>query len=247
MRDTLIYWLMLFVSGSILGFWEKQAPLRQIEYKSVFWKELGAASISFTCGIINTYVTWILLDKILVFPARFIEYIGVLYLPLWVRIVIAYLLREFLYYLIHRSQHTNTFLWLTHSFHHSSNTVWWLSAQRVSLISAILYTISYIGFPLLQIPPQFMIFLLIHLAFQDNWIHLNVKWQPWMRILEWVYVTPRFHSIHHYNFEGKNLGDTLTIFDRLFGTYIDPDTYYLNPNQSACNNEPITIKMILGI
>ncbi|MDB9475047.1 sterol desaturase family protein [Dolichospermum circinale] len=247
MRNTLLYWLMLFASGTILWFWEKHDPLRQLEYKSVFIKEFTAASISFTYGIINTYTTWMLLGKILVFPANFIESTGLLSLPIWVRIIAAYILKEFLYYVIHRAQHANKYLWLTHCFHHSSNTVWWLSAQRVSLISAMLYTVSYIGFPLLQIPRQFMMFVLMHLAFQDNWIHLNVKWRPWMRILEWVYVTPRFHSIHHYDFEGKNLGDTLTIFDRLFSTYLEPDTYQLDPNQSASNNEPITAKMILGI
>ncbi|HLO84531.1 MAG TPA: sterol desaturase family protein [Nostocaceae cyanobacterium] len=247
MRDTILYWLMLFVSGAILCLWEKQSPLRQIEYKSAFFKEFGTASISFTCSIINTYITWILLGKILVFPANFIESIGLLSLPIWVRIIAAYVLKEFLYYVIHRAQHANQYIWLTHSLHHSSHTVWWLAAQRVSLSSAILYTVSYIGFPLLQIPPQFMVFVLMHLAFQDNWIHLNVKWQPWMKILEWVYVTPRFHSIHHYDPRGKNLGDTLTIFDRLFGTYLDPDTYQLDPNQSGSHNEPITVKMIVGV
>ena len=54
-------------------------------------------------------------------------------------------------------------------------------------------------------------------------MHLNVPWGA--RWIEGVFVTPRYHHIHHsanpihYNL---NLGDIFTVWDRLFGTYLDP-------------------------
>jgi sterol desaturase/sphingolipid hydroxylase (fatty acid hydroxylase superfamily) len=247
MLDTLLFWLMLFTSGGLLWLWERQDPLRKIEYKSEFFREFGAALISFVYTIITAYFIWTSLAKVLIFPAVIIESTGLLSLPLWVRLITAYVLKEVFYYIIHRAQHANKYGWLTHKFHHSSQSIWWLAAQRLSLTSSILYILPFLWFPLLGIPPEVMTIISLHQAFQDNWIHLNVKSQPWMKILEWIYVTPRFHSLHHYDTKGKNFGDTLTVFDRLFGTYLDPDTYNLDENQSAAIDEPVTVKMIVGI
>ncbi|MFN6469073.1 MAG: sterol desaturase family protein [Nostoc sp. SerVER01] len=247
MESILLYWLMIFGFGGILWLWERRTPLRKIEYNSEFFKELSTVSITVPYGIFGDLFLSAIIFNLFIFPANIIESTGFLSLPLWVRLLTAYLGRELTYYIIHRLQHSNMFFWLTHHWHHSSPSVWWLVAQRVSFTSMVLYRISFMWFPLLKIPPEIILIVMAHLAFQDNWIHLNVKWQPWMKIIEWIYVTPRFHSIHHYDMRGKNLGDTLTIFDRLFGTYLDPDTYDLKEDQSASNNEPITVRMVVGI
>ncbi len=247
MIEILSHWGMIFISGATLSLWEIKDPLRKIEYKSEFIKEFGVALISFIYTFINVYFVLTILTKLLTFPANIIASTAISSLPIWVKIIITFVLKEFTYYIIHRIQHTNKNLWLTHKWHHSSQSLWWLVAQRVSFSSAFLYIIPSIWFPLLGMPLEVIIAISLCSAFQDNWIHLNVKSQPWMKTLEWIYVTPRFHSLHHYNSEGKNLGDTLTIFDRLFGTYLDPETYYLDENQSAGIDEPITVRMIVGI
>ncbi|MDJ0676105.1 MAG: sterol desaturase family protein [Calothrix sp. MO_167.B42] len=247
MTEILSHWGMIFISGAMLSVWEKKDPLRTIEYKSELIKEFGVALISFLYTFINAYFVLTILTKLLSFPANIIASTGISSLPIWVKIIIAFVLKEFTYYIIHRIQHTNKSLWLTHKWHHSSQSLWWLVAQRVSFSSAFLYIIPSIWISLLGMPPGVIIGISLYSAFQDNWIHLNVKSQPWMKILEWVYVTPRFHGLHHYNSEGKNLGDSLTIFDRLFGTYLDPDTYDLDENQSAGIDEPITVRMIVGV
>jgi sterol desaturase/sphingolipid hydroxylase (fatty acid hydroxylase superfamily) len=55
-------------------------------------------------------------------------------------------------------------------------------------------------------------------------MHMNVTWRSnW---LEWVFVTPRYHHIHHSDDPGHytaNLGSLLTIWDRMFGTYVNPE------------------------
>jgi sterol desaturase/sphingolipid hydroxylase (fatty acid hydroxylase superfamily) len=62
-------------------------------------------------------------------------------------------------------------------------------------------------------------------AVQNDWMHLNVTWRSsW---LEWLIVTPRYHHIHHSNEPGHyvaNLAALFTVWDRMFGTYVDPET-----------------------
>ena len=62
-------------------------------------------------------------------------------------------------------------------------------------------------------------------AFQNDWQHVNVTWRSnW---LEWFVVTPRYYHIHHSNNPAHytaNLAALFTLWDRLFGTYVDPDS-----------------------
>jgi sterol desaturase/sphingolipid hydroxylase (fatty acid hydroxylase superfamily) len=45
------------------------------------------------------------------------------------------------------------------------------------------------------------------------------------RVLGWVFITPNLHHVHHHfemPFTNRNYGDTLSLWDRLFGTYAAP-------------------------
>ncbi len=56
------------------------------------------------------------------------------------------------------------------------------------------------------------------------WEHTNLKvnFGP----LGWIFITPDYHRVHHSatNKVGYNLGTTFTLWDRMFGTFIDPRT-----------------------
>ncbi len=58
----------------------------------------------------------------------------------------------------------------------------------------------------------------------NDWMHMNVSWRSnW---LEWIMVMPRYHHIHHSDNpidSNVNFGVTFTIWDRIFGIYLDPD------------------------
>lgn len=80
----------------------------------------------------------------------------------------------------------------------------------------------FIGYYLLELAP-----LEAGIAFSAGvvvniWIHANI----WVDLgpLEWIFITPNYHRIHHgaKDFSSKNLGFILTIWDRIFGTYVDP-------------------------
>ena len=56
------------------------------------------------------------------------------------------------------------------------------------------------------------------------WVHtnLNVSLGP----LDALIITPAFHRLHHGRDYGQmtNFGFLLTVWDRMFGTYVDPKT-----------------------
>lgn len=71
-----------------------------------------------------------------------------------------------------------------------------------------------------------------------------------MKVVEWIILTPRYHDIHHLHnpqFYNKNLGAIIMLFDRLFGTYVDPNTINHIEGKFGLDSEPVTTKMIVGI
>ncbi len=54
------------------------------------------------------------------------------------------------------------------------------------------------------------------------WEHTN--WNVNIGRLAWLLVTPDYHRVHHSatTHRGMNLAPTFRIWDRMFGTYVDP-------------------------
>lgn len=247
--QIMIGWLATFVTGGLIWFFlERIDPLRDIKYAQQFFKEFGAAVISIFFTIILAYLYGNLIITLI--PSSFIEWLskfGVLSLPLWVRLILAYLIKDFCFYVIHWFMHYNKYLWQTHLWHHSIQQLWWLAAQRTSFTSRFLFQVGFLAFPLLAIPPEVMFYLGLTSALHENWTHSNAKWRSWMGMLEWILVTPRYHSLHHTQVGAYNLGSYFTIFDHLFGTYLDPES--INPDEQTfgITNQPITWQKIIGI
>ncbi|MGH7999585.1 MAG: sterol desaturase family protein [Brasilonema sp.] len=164
--------------------------------------------------------------------------------------MVTILLKEFTIYAIHWLEHNNRFLWQTHKWHHSTEQMWWLPAQKTSFFGMLTKKSAYLWFILLAIPLRIVVVLGVISLVNAFFVHANLKPQKWMKGVELVFVTPRFHTIHHIDnpeVHGKNLGTMFTFFDRLFGTYVDPDTIDHSQKQFGLDGEPVTVKMIVGI
>ncbi|BAZ50082.1 sterol desaturase-like protein [Nostoc sp. NIES-4103] len=247
MKQLLINWLEIFLFGAVLWLWEIADPRTEIKYITEYPKELLNWVARFLFDIILTlgfaYCLQFLFSPMLLDA---VANTGILSLPLWVRVIICYLLSDFTYYLIHRAMHSYQFLWLTHKWHHSIDVVWWLAGMRVSFMSLFLLRFAVLWVPLLQLPIETLIVMILYSATT----HVNVKSHPWMGIMEWIFVTPRFHCIHHCSstkVQGKNLGGMFTFFDRIFGTYVNPETINVEEEKFGLGDEQITAKMIVGI
>jgi sterol desaturase/sphingolipid hydroxylase (fatty acid hydroxylase superfamily) len=170
-------------------------------------------------------------------------------LPMLLRIGLYLLLGDFCYYWVHRLMHTKA-LWRTHKWHHSPTYMYWLAGCRATVQQQFLVLVPYLLLAPILYPLPWWIYTadLIFSYITVDWMHLNVSWRA--RWLEWFVVMPRYHHIHHssnpdhYNL---NLGNIFTFWDRLFGTYLDPDTVEAKDIALGIGEKPHPIRLITGL
>jgi sterol desaturase/sphingolipid hydroxylase (fatty acid hydroxylase superfamily) len=131
-----------------------------------------------------------------------------------------FLLNEFLYYWFHRISHKNKFLWAVHVNHHSSEKLNFTTAARVPFFNLILHNIFWIPLLFLGFNPL-MIFTVENISFLFAFFQHTetIKKIPYV---EYLFNTPSHHRVHHSTndkYINKNYGNTLIIFDRIFGTF----------------------------
>ena len=213
---------------AVLGFWsfgllftvlELARPARPIRYRKFILYDLGAVlmyTIFFQMAVVIT-------DRI---PVPGYVPAGILDLPFSIKLLLFFIVEDFGLYWVHRLMHTQ-YVWRVHKWHHAPTYMYWFAGVRATFPHCVLFNLPFIvALPILHGAPTF-IFLLILMEhmFRNDWMHMNVTWKSdW---LEWIFVTPRYHHIHHSavaEHHVANLGSLLTIWDRLFGTYVDPQT-----------------------
>jgi sterol desaturase/sphingolipid hydroxylase (fatty acid hydroxylase superfamily) len=175
---------------------------------------------------------------------------GISTLPMLVRIALYLLVGDFNYYLVHRFIMHSKPLWRTHKWHHSPNYMYWLAGTRATLQHEFLVSGSFVlAAPILYPSPWWVYTALVILAYLTvDWMHLNVPWGG--TVLEWFFVTPRYHHVHHscdpkhYNF---NMGNMFTFWDRLFGTYVDPDTLHETEMAFGIDDSPGLVRLVAGV
>ncbi len=193
-------------------------PARRLEYRKVFLMDLFALG---TYNLFFLTAVWIT-DRIAI-P----NYVPspVQALPFLVKLIVFLLLIDLSAYWMHRLWHT-TWFWRVHKWHHAPAYMYWLAGVRASLPQVVMAGIPFaLWLPILKpVPSSFFVLYSAFLIVTNNWMHMNVAWRS--RWLEWVFVTPRYHHIHHGDVPGfymRNFGVVFTFWDRLFGTYADPE------------------------
>jgi len=164
------------------------------------------------------------------------------------KIGLGLVLVDFLLYWVHRAMHSSALLWRTHAWHHSVEELYWFSGFRTSVTHAFLYAVPQIAvsFFFLGLAGMQLAAASATGIFFQYFIHssCDVRLGP----LEWLIVTPRTHRLHHARGElrGKNLGMFLTLWDRAFGTYVDPRTAP-QPERLGIDDEPALVRMVVGV
>jgi sterol desaturase/sphingolipid hydroxylase (fatty acid hydroxylase superfamily) len=216
---------------------------RQVPYGRVALTDFGAELF---------HVFFVIPVVLFLFDRLFVNYSFPPFLqdiPIAARVVLFMLLWDFGYYWMHRLMHTET-LWRTHKWHHSPTYMYWLAGCRSTIQHEFLVDVPFIlAIPVLS-PAPWWVFtaLVIWDILTTDWMHLNVPWGS--RRLEWLIVTPRYHHIHHSSNPAhydKNLGDFLTIWDRLFGTYLDPDGLEEKDLSFGLGETPNPVRLIAGV
>lgn len=142
--------------------------------------------------------------------------------PIWWGWVAAFLLNDLAYYVDHRIAHRTGFFWAIHTSHHSSQEMNLTVAPRGNIIglAGTMSPAYFLFLPLLGV--SFPMYVAIHF-FGNLWgIFNHTRTIHRMGVLEEVLATPANHRVHHGTepkYLDKNYGQTLIIWDRLFGTF----------------------------
>jgi len=209
-----IYWGIGLLFFAVEYWW----PSRPLHYRQVFLQDVTAFTIYQIFFIFVAQVT----NRI---PFPHYSYWRWQALPFGFKLVVFLFVLDGLAYWMHRLWHM-PWVWPIHRWHHAPTELYWLAGIRASFPQIVLASIPYfLAFPLLKpVPSLFFSLYSYMLILTNNWMHMNVTWQS--RKLEWFFVTPRYHRVHHLKQIGRggaNFGVLFTVWDRLFGTYADPE------------------------
>ncbi|SMC31861.1 sterol desaturase family protein [Cellulophaga tyrosinoxydans] len=139
----------------------------------------------------------------------------------WLVWLLAFVFIDFAGYWNHRLSHKINIFWNQHVIHHSSEEFNLACALRQPISNLVGYfSILLLPAAILGVPYKVIAILApIHL-FVQFWYHTkHIGKMGW---LEYIIVTPSQHRVHHAinpEYIDKNLGQILSIWDRLFGTF----------------------------
>ena len=157
--------------------------------------------------------------------------------PLVVVGVLAYYVSGLWDYSVHRFVSHSRFLWFTHEYHHLPNQVFVAMpgifvrpfAAFPALVTSLATGLSIYGlFVLLQLPlwdlaGLFPVALLIGIVLTASHSSFLRRWKVVHYAMRCFYLTtPQEHLLHHTVEMDGNYGNFTTVWDRVFGTYLDP-------------------------
>ncbi len=135
--------------------------------------------------------------------------------------ILLFFVIEFFYYWQHRAAHSISWLWASHSVHHSPTTITFSGAYRLSITTALSFVfVFYLPVHLLGFPAQAVALVYTLDLIYQFWLHTEII--PKLGWFEKVFNTPSHHRVHHAVnpiYLDKNHGGVLIIFDKLFGTF----------------------------
>lgn len=131
-----------------------------------------------------------------------------------------FVLRDLIYYWVHRAEHRVNVLWASHLVHHSPETMGFANAVRVPWMEAIYKPWIGLWAPFLGFDPLACVVLDIAAATYAQLYHTTATRRH--DLLDWLIVTPSTHRVHHGSnpeYLDKNFSAVFIVWDRLFGTY----------------------------
>jgi len=142
---------------------------------------------------------------------------------IWLGILIV---RDFIYYWVHRTEHTVRFFWASHLIHHSPRNIDMTSAVRIPWMESIYKPWFSLWMPLIGVHPLIKVGLDVAVSTFQQLHHTEAfpaRGDGTYGLFGRIFVTPSTHRVHHgYNPEyiDKNFGAVFIFWDKLFGTYV---------------------------
>ena len=219
--------LGLFASVFIIMFiWELLAPRRNLTAsKPVRWAN------NLVLMALNSIVLRLLFPAAAVGMAYSADNLGwglfnLLALPFWVEVIIAVLLLDLAIYLQHLLMHRVPVLWRLHRVHHADLDIDLTTGARFHTIE-IIVSMLIKWLVILLLGPAMVAVLIFELLLNGMAMfnHANVRLPGALDgLLRKLLITPDVHRVHHsilLRETNSNYGFNLSVWDRLFRTYVD--------------------------
>lgn len=210
----------------IMVIWEIYAPRRQLTDSR--WQRW---TTNISLSILN-----IIIIRFTVGAAAFVAAVSaldhgwgvlnIIELPLWLNVILTLVLLDLAIYGQHVASHKWRWLWQLHKIHHTDQEFDVTTAIRfhpLEIIISMIYKVILICFigcnPLAVI--AFEIILSSCALFNHSNIRIPLSIDKTIRL---IVVTPDMHRVHHSVIKSEtdsNYGFSISIWDRLFGTYTD--------------------------
>lgn len=148
-------------------------------------------------------------------------------IPLAVQVVATFLLLDLWKYGEHRLFHAVPLLWRCHLVHHSDTAVDVTTTERHHPLEVLISGAVLMAVVVLWRPPAVALGLyLLAATGVALYSHANVRLPAAIDgVLRRVLVTPSVHAVHHSSLQPQtdsNFGMVLTLWDRVFGSFVDP-------------------------
>lgn len=163
----------------------------------------------------------------LLFPAQVFSLSGWA-IPLWINATVCFLTIDLIQYWNHRLHHVIAPLWRLHRLHHSDKQMDTLTNWRHHPLEYLTGWVFVTGiFILFDLPMIVMVIYGLAAGIISALSHSRFTLPTSVsKIIEWIFVTPNAHRLHHsldYKESNSNFGTIFLFWDRIFRTYISKE------------------------
>lgn len=220
------------IVGGLSFFWiiEGFIPLFKFNYKK--WKHaIPNLFFNLTLLLVNLPLAFMLLktaDWVVVSDFGIMNWLPEI--PLWLYVILGLILMDlFGAYLPHLIEHKIKPLWMVHLVHHTEHKVDTTTANRHHPIESIIrFFFTLLGVFIVGIPIGMVMLYQSLSVVATQFNHANIKLPKKVDVvLSYVIVSPDMHKVHHHfrlPYTDSNYGNIFSVWDRLFGTYMELDT-----------------------
>jgi len=211
---------------AIMAIWEIIAPRRALTIcKAVRW--INNMGIVFLNTAIIRFIFPIAAVNLAAFAvAHDWGILNVYSVPFALAVLISVVALDFIIYLQHVLVHAIPALWRLHRVHHADLDFDVTTGARFHPIEIIMSMLIKFSAIVVIGPPVIAVVIFeVVLSSMAMFNHSNVRLPLGLdRVIRILFVTPDMHRVHHStedNETNSNFGFNLSIWDKLFGTYID--------------------------
>ena len=237
-------WLKLaWVVGVLAVFWtlEGYYKLKTIKYKKLKHASINFVFLLFTL-MINVGFGALTLGVFLWIDTHQFGLLHYLELPILAELVLSILVLDLIaQYGVHYLLHKVKWMWRLHIIHHSDTKVDVTTGTRHHPLdfcireSFALLAVLVMG----MLIAYYLVYRILSVFF-TYFTHANINLGRLDKLLSYVFVTPKLHKFHHHQempWTDTNYGNMFSIWDRLFGTFMDGDTTQIKYGLDIVDNK----------